>query len=1408
MAKEKRAFEDESIQETPLREDLNVTGREAVNVMPIAEAEAQKSSIFFNPKIFEDLATISRSVHETRRTRDAYDFAIEQDQYKREQELLQDKWAITKKREQDSYLSEAEVAYLTSMEDEFQRAVRANENASEAVTAMDARFQQLGDKMWEKSPYLGEAFHKARSNMFQSFNKRAVESDFVKSEAKAQYNFDTKANIIANNLRLSTSELPGEAGTQTVSYSIDEAIQKDLPKHLFPYLDTLSDSKWGESVNKAYNTVVRSEVDRIVEAFEAGSMDIISARNQLLNLRAEYSYQDLTGPLNKVDEEERLVTIRAAMDETTQRYIKQAILSLDTKKSNTSSTDAYNVFYEATDGDMHTSKKSAQSVYLTDNDFVGVMDHVTQQVAALQEAYRAGDTKAKSELKKVVDYSYKTLLPAAAAQTLYKNYQNTEGKVSAAISKIKTAIRSIDAHLSNDMYLKQGMPELIIPDSSGTVFIDLNPKLTDEQISALYGAGVIPTDVRRNYYKGIKDKLEDYVNTYNANGGLMSASRAVRDAKIAAEHSIELTNAVVKDPKTDRVESRVDTIPTTVKNIKDFIALNKIQTGDEDPTTPVIAILKKASETVKDHQDPRVRFAEASYIAKSLVEIGNTEILKYIDPVKAEIDKDLYQDVVTAVLIQDTDPAGLKRIERADNDNNLIDGRDIKSLALFEKHDGGPFKTTQDYVEKELLKVPITMRESARLAITRLLVADYKLSKKEFKDYKAPVTEICKKVIDGNFTEDGIYRFASIFRNTISIQEAQEMVKRINDGLEIAYASRAEIGLPKNIMHTATINEKTGMIEFSIKGVSADAEGTYLPLLGSGVVPLAIPLKKPEDMTGDEFEKAMSPLIRATGAMSMSAAATSPLGSLNLPATDKIKNNKAVRVLESKTKMKRGDIYAESVSFLNLISDPDFREAWLNYNKNDGEGTTLTPAPQYYKRAMHNLAGLTPIVEEVRFLGMDMQTREYYDEQADKFLDFVYSYGKGDKALRLDRSANTEADGLGIPRRDMQEAITAAGGGGLFRITSVASGKHTTGVHAEGKAIDVGFGAKPGDWQSMYYSSGPHAGKVNIESMTLFVKSIQHWIKDGSIDKIVVGPMMKELVKGFSQDPAYKVFRDLTNSKGERLFRMVQPEIQKVANHNDHCHIQLTKKMYNKDGTPFDPVGHLEEALEKQKKDNTKAEKALSESIDQSVTDLRKGHGYSFYDKYFKIKDNKFLDFLMPDARNLVNDTAKGVYLNMNTNTRHKTISEMEAKAVTTLYGIREATDWDAKHSGRTKQELNESFFTKSMAQANRYSIFKRYVGHTNAIYAMEGAQFTIVPEDNARIHGDLMKKPELYKKVRDVAGNPIRTGLYKVYTGEEMIDIFTTEPELVKYLRVYPRVENVGKDYEKAVSLFERAGY
>lgn len=1387
MAKEKRAFGDESLQDTPLREELNVTEREATNVMPMAEAEATKSSIFFNPKIFEDLATISRNVHDTRRDREAYEFALEQDQFKREQELLQDKWAITKKREQDNYLSEAEVAYVTTMEDEFQKAVRENKNALETVTATDSMFQKLGDAMWERSPYLGEAFHKSRQDMFQKFNKRAIESDYVKSEAKAQYNFDTKANIIANNLRVSTNENMGEAGTQTESYTVRDAVD-DLPKHLFPYLDTLSDSNWATSVNKGYNNVLQAETDRILEAYETGAMDIISARNQLLNLRAEYSYQDLTGPLNKAGEEERLATIRTTMDEATQRYIKQALFSLDSKQNKIQSAEVYNVFYEATDGELHDGGKSVQSNYLADRSFDQVHTHFDEQVNRLKSLAAAGDTKAPSELKKTLKYGYSTLLPAAAAQTLYKNAQSTEGKIRSAVDKINKMTEELDAHLNDPEYLRQGLHSLKIFDSSRSVYVDLNLNLTDRQISALY-PGAIPEDVRRNYYAGMLKTLKGYVNNYNANGGLISASRAVRDAKTIAEHSVDLVNTVVKDPKSGRVEAKIDTIPQTARSLKDFITLNAIQTGDEDPTSPVIAFLKKAEDTVKDHQDPKVKWAHTMYVGQTLKELGNTEVLFGIDAKSAGLDEDNMQDVTTAVLLSNIDRLSLKRIAEADSENSLIDSRDIKSLALFEKHNGGNYTTASDYTEKRLLRVPAgRARDAVRQAVNRLLVTDFKLSKKEFKDYKAPIKEICDKVIDGNFTENGIYKYASIFRKTIPIDEAQEIVYKISDKLERVYS---QTGLPKDVIHSATINEKTGTIEFKLQGVPVDAEGVDSSLLGSRIVPLNIPLMKVEGMTDSEFNDAVSALVEVTGATAMSAAATSPLGSFNKVALTDIRNKKATTNLEFTTKMSKEEIYNESMRFLNLVSDKKFQEDWFNYNKGSGENTALVSAPHYYKNAIR------AIVKGPHSIFVPRQ-----DKNLDKFIDFAYSYGYGDKVLRLDCASNTEADSLGIPRRDLQEAIRTAGGGGLFRITSVASGKHVTGVHAEGKAVDVGFGAKLGDWRTMYYSSGPHAGKVNIENMALFVKSIQHWIEDGSIDKIVVGPMMKELVKGFSQDPAYKVFRDLTNSKGERLFRMVQPEIQKVANHNDHCHIQLSKKMYNKDGTPFDPVGHLQEAVEAQREIGEKAEKALSDSIDQSITDLRKGQGYGFYDKYFKIKDDKVLDFLMPDARNLVNDTAKGVYLNLNTNTKYKTISEFEAKAVTTLYGIREANDWDAKHSGRTKQELNKNFFTKSMAQSNRFAVYKRYMGSKNAIYAMEGAEFAFFR------HNTYEETPEIRKIIEGLTGKPKATGKLVKFTGEKVVDVLTDNPELRKYITPYPLTENVGKDYEKAVTLFERAGY
>lgn len=1370
MAKEKRAFEDESLQDTPLREELNVTGREATNVMPMAEAEATKSSIFFNPKIFEDLATISRNVHDTRRNREAYEFALEQDQFKREQELLQDKWAITKKREQDNYLSEAEVAYVTTMEDEFQKAVRENKNALETVTATDSMFQKLGDAMWEKSPYLGEAFHKSRQDMFQKFNKRAIESDYVKSEAKAQYNFDTKANIVANNLRISTNEKMGEAGTQTESYTVRDAVD-DLPKHLFPYLDTLSDSKWSESVNNSYNTVLRAEVDRIVEAFETGSMDIISARNQLLNLRAEYSYQDLTGPLNKAGEEERLASIRVSMDESTQKYLKQALLSLDNGQNKNISAHYFDTFYSATNGSDITAGKATITPYLRSNSYGDILNAIDEQNNIGLALIQAGASNAKAQYKKFRMYADCELKPTAAVIAVFKNEQAKTGKTAEAMRTLYNLKREISAMRSNPSIEKS--PGLMLYDSSGTVLADLNFSLTPEQVSLMYEGQNTYEQVRGEYLDKMYSTIDNLEKSYRSNGGLVSTNRYVNDARLAASQSNVMENAIRKDPKTGAVEMRVDTLPSAVASTKNYIETAKIYGGDEDALSAVVDIIKDSGESIKDHTDPRIKAATAARTALVLKMAGYTDPLNNVDAEKAGIDSEYLQDVQTFHLLANVDELGIKQIIAADNDPDMINSRDIKDLSIFEKHDGGNYKTALAYVEHELLKVPIERRAVYRRAVVRRAIAHYQHAKTDLDKYKMPIKSICETIIDGNTTENGTYKHAAMFREVISVDEAEALTKRTSDKLEKA---TKRLNLPSDVAFVAEINESSGEMVFKVAGVQMNAEGYEKSLAGTGVYQLGIPLTKPKGMTDAEYEEATDALVTATGIAATVSTITSPVKGFG-PELDDIRNKKSKQALEMRTGKSSRDMHQSAIQFLNTIQDPDFVKAWYNYSKSNGDNLKITKAHPDAKKELDALFTIsepqprylntrTTQVKPIVANELELKDRRLME----KFTDFYYSYGVGDKVLRLDRPANTEAASKGIPQRDIQQEINLAGGGGLFRVTSTNQGKHATGVHAEGKAIDVGFGSKPEDWQSMYYASGPNAGKVNIEKLRVFLRAIQPWVENGSIDKIVVGSDMIDLVKGLGNDEDYAIFRKLTSKKGERLFRLVQPEIEKKYNHNNHFHIQFNDVIINKDGTTFNPVQKLEKAIaERNKKDS-----AISKTIDQAVDTFR---GDSYTGQMNQLK-GKYFDFLLPDARNLVNDTAESVYTNMNTRSRRIVLSRPEAKSVATLYGTRKATEWDAKHSGRTVEELNESYFTQTMAQANRYAIYKYNLGYENAVYAMEGCKF------------------KFYQ------GN-------KEYSAEELVDHLLNNPK-DRNKRFYPILLNKkGKAaYTMAFKLFERVGY
>ena len=70
MAKsgQKRAFEDEIVQDVLPKEELTVHNREGINYAYAIDAAANKPGMWFSPEAWADMADISNTVHDTRRS--------------------------------------------------------------------------------------------------------------------------------------------------------------------------------------------------------------------------------------------------------------------------------------------------------------------------------------------------------------------------------------------------------------------------------------------------------------------------------------------------------------------------------------------------------------------------------------------------------------------------------------------------------------------------------------------------------------------------------------------------------------------------------------------------------------------------------------------------------------------------------------------------------------------------------------------------------------------------------------------------------------------------------------------------------------------------------------------------------------------------------------------------------------------------------------------------------------------------------------------------------------------------------------------------------------------------------------------------------------------------------------------
>ena len=270
--KEKRAFTDESIQDTLPSEDLNITERHPLDLTSTIHARAN-SGLFMDPAISENLSKISASIHDARRESRQTEFVedyVKWDQYK---DLENYKLQLALETKAKAYTEDISNRFYLGVHDALSKAYYNN---TDKKTVLDNKMQEMQDLVTDLNKngfyYPAASLQDSYQKFYQSNLGPALESDLAM--------LNIKTSNILNADFFGQAAIKYKEGSLNTWVGADELGKNATFKAMF-ISDLLHDKDEQTDNNALYNTGYQMSISAIKEAWKKGNMTSEQAIQQL-----------------------------------------------------------------------------------------------------------------------------------------------------------------------------------------------------------------------------------------------------------------------------------------------------------------------------------------------------------------------------------------------------------------------------------------------------------------------------------------------------------------------------------------------------------------------------------------------------------------------------------------------------------------------------------------------------------------------------------------------------------------------------------------------------------------------------------------------------------------------------------------------------------------------------------------------------------------------------------------------------------------------------------------------------------------------------------------------------------------------------------------------------------------------
>lgn len=1104
----RRAQVDESVVETPPNEELRVGEVPVGHLDSMIQAQNTRAGMWWNPKVWQDLADVSKNIHETRRISRHYDFLDSLDWDSAEFDTWRNQVDNNEKRAQNIQLADEDMKMFWDIEDTRQKAMRDGSSVYKSLNDLRNKYLKHAEDLDKTSAYMGENFRNSLNRAFNTALPSAIVKDYEINELRAQATAQGNTNMMGMWL------LANETAT------FGDAIQH-LANVNFKQRNAIQDNTDDLQMNKDYNTLFLLNLEKYGAAFKAGKLSIDQVRMGVEGDLAKYAEWFVEGPLSTGEK----ATVRCTLTPDTVTAAKEFIYNLDKNKNKADAVYASQAYNELTMKTL-TDKTDEPFAWMHANYYKttslskGQQDWV-QYRNSLMAAAADGDQQALNDLTALDMRWYKVVRPRLMLMSILSGSLEDTGSYGRAINEIRSRATALEYALSKGE-VQGAVPSLIFTDSANQIIANFGYPQGDLDN---YGSSIVRNGEpifgsKQTYYQATLDQMRGFLDAYEKDPNMLAPLNA--DYQRAQNELITVAgyeNMVAVSPKDGMMVPNIAGQNNFVDKIKQMQVMAN-QYGGKTILNPDSPQVLNNFANVANNLDGQAYLAYVRSIAQGYVKAGVvTPFASYKNRAASKEVQQLAADIAMWGYIE-SNPT-LKKYSGWVQNNKIGGVEPNPTLSNSDKFitDRSKFRKGGVDLEQEMqfwfneYNIPEDFRPTLRHTIVN--VATGILNHDEKAEFDS---NLIGNLLDSNFTKKGTFRHSSALSG-VSIDsldsEVDKMRNMINKGTK-------NLGIPGST--TTQIDYKTGSIRLYTDGAQFMGYGVYDPLRGSGVVPFQIwTNNRPADMSEGKYQQSIA--IMTSGAVLLGGLAGIDTNGVLQKYADKKAPN-----------IKVSDIKSLGIQYLNALGQKEIQDEFLQYRNSNYTNIRVQNAPSELKALL---------VESLNTFFNRQGTRVTKDEM-NHLIDFLYTRSQNNKVMRVDVPISTYYESKGYPFTNVMNRVNSSG----WVITSAAEGNPSDNVHSPrslhytGFAIDIG-GA--GGFGSIFNYNTGHFYSNKIES--LYRNFIKPELDDGAIKYIRTD---SRLIQALPPN-----IRNLKNKSGERVF-----QVQNDGKHYNHFHVEFYDRTF------------------------------------------------------------------------------------------------------------------------------------------------------------------------------------------------------------------------------------------------------